>query len=181
MESKGKKFDKRLVILAITIIVVLVLSIFTFVLPDREGQLRTDLVVGDYYVIESDRFVRAYIVEEVYDDGLLVTVKSQDKGSGAIDSDTYMMTKDDYLFNIYFDKSDYNKVGYKGAVYLDTPFGIKLCKIFVVNLNSYDVDEYGVVYSSAIGGVFWNLSSTTLLIGLKASSEPIFLLQGGSE
>ena len=92
-----------------------------------------------------------------------------------------MMTKDDYLFNIYFDKSDYNKVGYKGAVYLDTPFGIKLCKIFVVNLNSYDVDEYGVVYSSAIGGVFWNLSSTTLLIGLKASSEPIFILQGDSE
>ena len=63
MGSEGKRFDKRLVILAITIIVVLVLSIFTFALPDREGQLRTDLVVGDYYVIESDRFVRAYIVE----------------------------------------------------------------------------------------------------------------------
>ena len=181
MESKGKKFDKRLVILAITIIAVLVLSIFTFAVPDREGQLRTDLVVGDYYVLESDRFVKAYIVEEVYDDGLLVTVKCQDKGSGSIDSDIDMMTKDDYLHNIYFDRSAHNNVGYSGAVYLDTPFGIKLCKIFIVNLNSYDVDEYGVVYSSAIGGVFWTLSSTTLLIGLKASSEPILLLQGDSE
>ena len=169
---EGRKFDKKMAMLAITIIVVVVLSTFTFIIPDRDGHIRTDLVVKDYYTLESDRYVTSYVITDIQDETLIVYVQTFDKNSQTEKYDYCTYSKEDFLCKVLFTDDYYHDYYFQGAIFHDTPYGSRLCKIQGVGLNSYHVDEYGVIYYSGIGGNFWDLRETSLLIG---SGYPSFI------
>jgi len=173
MEGERKKSDKRMLLVAITVIVVVILLVLTFVVPDRNGMIRTDLEVGDYYVLESYRFADMYTIVGIDRDDLQVSVKHLDLSNMDTSEYTDSFTKDEFLSRVLFSDGMYQKAVYQGSTFQETPLGNKLCKILGVDLNEYNVDEYGVIYQSAIGGNFWRLTSTSLLYGADPSSMPV--------
>ena len=167
MAGLGERVSgRKRVLVAITLAVVIVLAALTFVFPDRNGQIRTDLVVGDYFVLESNRFVTAYTIDEMDGDYLYVIVDSYEKETFSMTTDGSNMTKESFLRYVLFNERMYDLAVYTGSISQETPFGVKYCEIYKLGRNTYNIDEYGVIYSSAIGGNFWDLGATSLLYGM---------------
>jgi len=173
MEMNGRKFGRKDLMVAITATVVVILLILTFVVPDRTGQIRTDIVVGDYIILESDRFLVKYTVEEVKEDILVVEVYSYDLRTHAPTAETSDMTKEMFLELVYYPDEKLKMSEYEGAIFQETPLGSKLCQIYGMYMNTYHVDEYNVIYYSAIGGNFWFLKATSLIYGADENNMPV--------
>ena len=162
----------RKTMLVITVSVVVILLVMTFVVPDRTGQVRTDLVVGDYYIMDSSRFYITYLVEGIDGDTLTVSIDSVDKNDHTERLQEAVMSKDEYLSNIKFSEEIKDQSEIIGAVFYDTFAGHKFCRIYYNVMNAYHVGEYGVIYCCGIGGNFWMLHATSLLYGVDYSEEP---------
>ncbi len=163
--SKGRILDKRIVLLAIALFAVIIISTFTFAIPDRNWQIRTDLVVGDYYTLESDRYVEIREVVEINDDLLVVKVTAYNVQTKETRMDEVTQTKQLYLNGILLNDQIYDSANVLGVLFKDTNYGSKFCKIYALNLNKYYTDEYSVIYYSSIGGNYWSLADTSLFIG----------------
>ena len=151
------------VIVSVVIIVVLFLAALSFILPDHDWEICKDVDVGDYYILLSERYERTSYVTEVSGDDLTVQVTTRDMITGDISSDYFSMTEDEFLKRVLF--TNKNTAEYIGSIFLNTYYGTKFCNVYVLSMNKYYVDEYGVIYDSAIGGVFWSLAETSLFYG----------------
>ena len=148
---------KKMALMAVTILIVATLLVMTFVIPDHEGKLREDLVVGDYITLKSDRFQTTYTIKEIDDNKLTVEVDVNGDKSETI------MTKEKFLSYVIFDEKQHPGYQTIGMVDYNSPFGHKLCYIYSNDLNSYRVGEYNIIYNSGIGGNFWKLMDTSLM------------------
>jgi len=172
VEAVGRKKRDRMVMLAITIAVVAILMILTIAVPDRTGQVRTDLQVGDYYAQDSNRYYITYVVKEVNGNDVTVTTNLFDKSSGIMTTDDTVMSKENYLSRILFSEEIRNNSDIIGTVFHDTIAGHRFCRIYYNVMNAYHVGEYGVIYAAGIGGNFWTLSATSLLYGVDHPVDP---------
>ncbi len=153
---------RKKIIMTIAVISALFLLTLTYITPDREGTLRTDLQVGDYYELSNYTYTMRYTIMEMDGDHLMV----EQKTDNGIDR-TMEMTKDEFLSNIYFSSEMKEKCTDIGVKEEFTLWGNKTCTLYWFNLNMYHVDEYGIIYGSEIGGVFMRLSSTSLIYGIE--------------
>ena len=170
-EGNDRRSRSKTAVLAITVTVVAVLLILTFVVPDRTGQVRTDVEVGDYYVLDSNRYTVAYTVEEITEDGLVVEMNILDKVAGSSWLEKSQMSKEEFLERILFSGSISKNSVLTGVIYHETFTGHKFCHIYNSMMNEYHVGEYGVIFYSGIGGNFWTLTSTSLLYGIEHPEE----------
>jgi len=98
------------VLLAITAISSLILISLVVFAPDHTGELRTDLAVGDYYIVRASIPTTSvedtsYTIVDVNDEGLYVVEIKTDQWQ-----ETTTMSKGEYLGTIYLDdKSHYSR------------------------------------------------------------------------
>ena len=157
----GMRVQTKTMMVAIALAVVVVLAALTFVIPDRYGELREDLVVGDYIVYKSDSYIESLEILEIADDGTLTVRHYAGK-----ETNIYQMSQETFLSKIKFDKRDHPGTQYVCLASLKSPVGNKLCSMYNYMLNNYLVDEYGVIYFQSLGGVYWTLVDTSLLYGI---------------
>lgn len=162
-ELPDRKGDRtKIALMAVALAVVLVLITFTAFFPDRYGEIREDLEVGDYYVYSSDRYVDVVKITDISETGML-TVSEWINDEESV----YETTQEDFISKIKFDKYDNPRVKFIGLVTLNTPQGEKLCRVYNFMLNNYMVDEYSVIYYVAMSGVNWTLVDTSLINGIE--------------
>ena len=162
--SEGKKLDWKIALMAVTIIVVLILGALTFAFPDRGWEIRTDLEVGDYYILWSERYETIYTIKGVDGDDYIVEIAVCDNKTGETTVEEDHLTKKSFLDKVlYGDRFEDSE--YTGAIYLHSFYGSTFCKIYGNDLNKYYVDEYGVIYFSSVGGYFFYLAKTSLFYG----------------
>jgi hypothetical protein len=150
---------KRKLYAVVAIAVVLVMLLMTVVLPDEQGQLRTDLQVGDYYVLADTRnsIQYTYKITAIDGDTLTVSVTSQHS------SETDEMSKAEFLSQIYA-SDELLKDGEEIAIaVVDTPIGNALCHAYRIHLSTYLVDEHHIIYYSMKGGLPTKLVDCSLI------------------
>ncbi len=152
---------KRVVMLTVTVVVVIILLTMTFVVPDRQGQIRQDLQVGDFILFKSTTsHTQKLTITSIDGDNLTVDVLLNGSSS------TVEMSKAEFLSKIYFTEEMASRCKIVGDVDVNTITGHRFCTIYSSDMNNtYYVDEYKVIYYSGIGGNFWTLIDTTLIIG----------------
>jgi len=155
LDPKGK----RALYAAIAVSAAVIMLLLTVVISDEQGQIRTDLQAGDYYTLEDLRVGESYTyrIDSMDGDTLTVTVTSSKSTT------TIEQTKEKFLSRVYA-SDDIIKNGEETAIGIVKTFaGDKLCHNYNLNLSSYLVDEYRVIYYSTEGGVPWRLVESSLI------------------
>ena len=155
----------KLLFMFATIAVVAVLLVLTFAVPDENGRVREDLVVGDYIALKSTDFVREFTISEINGDELTVVV--YEEGSRY----TTTMAKEAFLSHILAWDAIMDEETFVGMVNMKTIFGNKVCEVHSHLISTYNIGEYGVIYGCRVGGVHWVLYDTSLLTGYKGMEE----------
>ena len=167
MEESSKIADERVrtAMVAIALAVLIIIAVFVVLIPDRVGEIREDLKVGDYYIYESQNYTMRNEILEFEENGDLKVLHK-------VNEEEYVdtMTKEEFLGWIKYDKYDDPRIRFLGLANMDTVHGDKMCHIYSNMLNTYLVDEYSVVYHQAVGGVYWTLKDTNMLYGV----DPIY-------
>ena len=148
-------------LLAITAVSTLVVAALVLIVPDHTGELRTDLEVGDYYVLHTavGNVDVKYQIEEIRDDGTLyVEIQMTGKGTTHVEA-----TPEQYLSKIYFEnKSDVNKMNKRAII--ETEYGERICSLYKTEMSEYWVDSHNIIFKSFVGGVYKELTDCTLII-----------------
>lgn len=148
---------------AVAVMIFVIMLVMTFVFPDDNGKIRTDLEVGDFFTLENETMDVQIRYEITGIDGDNLTVKrSVSDGQES----TYNSDSRAFLSHILFDyESLQDDSTISGISVIKTFHGQVLCDVYHYKLNTYYVDEYGVIYHSTIGGASLQLVETSLLIG----------------
>jgi hypothetical protein len=144
------------ILFAIAMVCTLTVAALVLVVPDHSGELRTDLVVGDYYTLRvNETIVRTYTITDITADGYIVTIESTGSSTSA------GMSKEDFLKLVYFSPTnDTVDTGIRALI--ETDYGQHMCTLRTVDLSGYWVDSKNVIYKSFVGGVSQQLISTSL-------------------
>ena len=135
------------ILLAITAVSTLVVAALVLIVPDHTGELRTDLEVGDYYVLHS-----------INGGTLDVEVSSQ-----GTDPKHYDFTPEQYLQHIYFNDKGAVKDGNKRAM-IETLYGERVCSLYKMDLSDYWVDSHNIIFRSFVSGAGNELVECSLII-----------------
>ena len=149
----------QIALLAVVSVSTLIVASLILFVPNHAGELRTDLEVGDYYVLYMGNGGgnTRYEITEIAEDGTLhvdVTTKSEVRHQ--------IMSSADFLINIKVPEGA-KKTENRRAVFQNES-GMHLCYFYRMYLNAYWVDSHGVIYSSVISGVDIRLVSCSLII-----------------
>ena len=149
------------ILLAITAVSTLVVAALVLIVPDHTGELRTDLEVGDYYVLHSinGKIDIRYQIAEIRDDGTLdVEVSSQ-----GTDPKHFDFTPEQYLQRIYLNDKGAVKDGNKRAM-IETLYGERVCSLYKMDLSDYWVDSHNIIFRSFVSGAGNELVECSLII-----------------
>ena len=148
------------VLLAVTAISTLLVASMVFIIPDHTGEMRTDLVIGDYYVVKSISMNEEveYKILDIDETGLL---KVGVITGGSLE--TISMTKERFLGQVYLDVNKVQKDRNMRAI-IETNFGERMCSHYTSDLNGYWADSKNVIYKSFTGGTDFELIETSLFI-----------------
>ena len=148
-------------LLAITAVSTLVVAALVLMVPDHTGELRTDLEVGDYYILYSinGKTDIRYQIAEIRDDGTLdVEVSSPDT-----DPKHYDFTPEQYLQHIYLNDKSAVKDGNKRAM-IETAYGERMCSLYRLDFSDYWVDSHNIIFRSFVSGAGNELVECSLII-----------------
>ena len=153
---------RRLYIILLTIAVVSAISVavMVFLVPDHRGELRTDLVVGDYYELKTmNHGSVVYTVKEIDGDTLSVEVSSNQA------TNIVQMTRESFLKRIHMSPGD-DDTEIIGRTIMKTEFGDRVCSVLQNRhlLSAYWVDANGIIYETYAGGSVTLLTRTSLII-----------------
>ena len=145
-----------MVLFSIALVSTLIVSAMVLIFPSHEGEMRTDLEVGDYYTIRISRTIyETSTITAIDGDVLTVDVVRGDQTA------TRTMTKDAFLMGVYLtEPSTYEKTDVRAVI--ETQYGQHLCTMYTRDLGNYWVDEKNVIYRSYQGGVDKELTETSL-------------------
>ncbi len=147
--------------LAITAVATLAVAALVLMVPDHTGELRTDLEVGDYYILHSinaNTDIR-YQIAEIRDDGILdVEVSSKDT-----DPKHYDFPPEQDLQHIYLNDKGAVKEGNKRAM-IETAYGERMCSLYRLDLSDYWVDSHNIIFRSFVSGAGNELVECSLII-----------------
>ena len=147
------------VLFAVAAVSTIIVAALVLVFPSHEGEMRTDLTIGDYYTLRVNRTVdRTFTIMAIDGDSLTVEMTTNSNGSPV----TSTMTKKDYLHSIYAsDLSEYVNTDIRAVI--QTEYGQHTCTKYQLMLNDYWIDDKNVIYRSYVGGVDMELVSTSLI------------------
>lgn len=153
------------IIIASVITIAVISVILTVVAPSHYGEIREDLQVGDYYILDTENLLTSKTVRveeritEINKDGFLKITRTYNGTT-----EHYTTTKELFLQKVLFSHdSGYENVGYAT---LDTRYGSRFCTIYENgnSSNQYWVGEHGIVYKSCLFGSNSRLIETSLII-----------------